>query len=170
MVDHLTAIMLVVVCLVSFLVHLFSVNIWRMMFDSGRYYASLQLFSASMLGLVLSNNLLFLFICWELVGLSSYLLIGHWCEKKSASDAAIKAFITTRIGDVGMFIGVMLCYHGGSYSMQIFSQRCLLAILAAFRTVAGLGEIFFGAMGKGAQFPLHVWLPDAMEEITPLVH
>ncbi|HQH25997.1 MAG TPA: proton-conducting transporter membrane subunit, partial [Oligoflexia bacterium] len=109
LVDKLTAVMLVVVTLVSFLVHLFSVKYMEGDARYGRYYCGLLLFTASMLGLVLANNMLYLFIFWELVGLSSYVLIGHWFEKKCAADAAIKAFITTRIGDIGMLIGILIC-------------------------------------------------------------
>ena len=169
MVDRLTAIMLVVVTLVSFLVHLFSSKYMEGDVRYGRYYCSLLVFSASMLGLVLANNLLFLFIFWELVGLSSYLLIGHWYEKKSASDAAIKAFITTRVGDVGMFIGLMVCYLqvGSLQFADIFAAVEIGQLAEGWRTIAALG-IFFGAMGKSAQFPLHVWLPDAMEGPTPV--
>ena len=169
MVDRLTAVMLVVVNLVSFLVHLFSVKYMEGDVRYGRYYAGLLLFTTSMLGLVLANNLLYLYIFWELVGLSSYILIGHWFEKKSASDAAVKAFITTRLGDVGMFIGIMICYHqvGSLQYADLFAAVESGTLAGAWRTIAGLG-IFFGAMGKSAQFPLHVWLPDAMEGPTPV--
>ena len=169
MVDRLTAVMLVVVCLVSFLVHLFSIKYMEGDARYGRYYASLLLFTTSMLGLVLANNLLYLYIFWELVGLSSYILIGHWFEKKSASDAAIKAFITTRFGDVGMFIGIMICYCqvGSLQYADLFAAVETGKLADGWRTLAGLG-IFFGAMGKSAQFPLHVWLPDAMEGPTPV--
>jgi NADH-quinone oxidoreductase subunit L len=169
MVDRLTAVMLVVVTLVSFLVHLFSIKYMEGDVRYGRYYASLLLFTTSMLGLVLANNLLYLYMFWELVGLSSYLLIGHWYEKKSASDAAIKAFITTRLGDVGMFIGILTCYVqvGSLQYADIFAAVDTGSLAGSWRTIAGLG-IFFGAMGKSAQFPLHVWLPDAMEGPTPV--
>lgn len=169
MVDKLTAIMLVVVTGVSFLVYLFSVKYMHGDVRYGRYYCSLLLFSASMLGLVLANNLLFLFVFWELVGLSSYLLIGHWFEKKSASDAAIKAFITTRIGDVGMFLGLLILYFqvGSLQYADIFAAVQTGQLSGGLRTLAGLG-VFLGAMGKSAQFPLHVWLPDAMEGPTPV--
>lgn len=169
MVDRLTAVMLIVVCLVSFLVHLFSSKYLAGDRRYGRYYCGLLLFSFSMLGLVLANNLLFLFIFWELVGLSSYLLIGHWYEKKSASNAAIKAFITTRVGDVGMFIGIMICYFkvGSLGYADIFAAVATGTLSGDLQTLAGLC-IFLGAMGKSAQFPLHVWLPDAMEGPTPV--
>ncbi len=169
MVDRLTAVMLVVVTLVSFLVHLFSVKYMEGDIRYGRYYCGLLLFTTSMLGLVLANNLLYLYMFWELVGLSSYVLIGHFFEKKSASDAAIKAFITTRLGDVGMFVGIMICYYqvGSLQYADLFAAVETGTLTGAWRTVAGLG-IFFGAMGKSAQFPLHVWLPDAMEGPTPV--
>ncbi|MDQ1257311.1 MAG: NADH-quinone oxidoreductase subunit [Candidatus Hydrogenedentes bacterium] len=169
MVDRLTAVMLVVVTLVSFLVHLFSTKYMDGDIRYGRYFSCLLLFSVSMLGLVLANNLLYLYMFWELVGLSSYLLIGHWFEKKSASDAAIKAFITTRLGDVGMFVGIMVCYHqvGSLQYADIFAAVETGTLAGSWRTLAGLG-IFFGAMGKSAQFPLHAWLPDAMEGPTPV--
>ncbi|MCE5229363.1 NADH-quinone oxidoreductase subunit L [bacterium] len=175
LVDRLTAVMLVVVTLVSFLVHLFSVGYMAGDVRYGRYYCGLLLFTTSMLGLVLANNLIYLYIFWELVGLSSYLLIGHWFEKKSASDAAIKAFITTRLGDVGMFIGLMICYWKvGSLQYADLFAAVQNGVLSGqgfagydWQTLAGLG-IFFGAMGKSAQFPLHVWLPDAMEGPTPV--
>jgi len=169
MVDRLTAAMLVVVTLVSFLVHLFSTKYMEGDIRFGRYYCGLLLFTTSMLGLVLANNMLFLFVAWELVGLSSYLLIGHWYEKKSASDAAIKAFITTRVGDVGMFIGLMICYWkvGSLQYADIFAAVANGTLSGNWQTIAGLG-IFLGAMGKSAQFPLHVWLPDAMEGPTPV--
>ena len=169
MVDRLTSVMLVVVTLVSFLVHLFSTKYMEGDVRYGRYFASLLLFTTSMLGLVLANNLLYLYMFWELVGLSSYVLIGHWFEKKSASDAAIKAFITTRLGDVGMFIGIMVCYVqvGSLQYADLFAAVDSGGLAGSWRTIAGLG-IFFGAMGKSAQFPLHVWLPDAMEGPTPV--
>lgn len=169
LVDHLAAVMLVVVCLVSFLVYLFSIKYMEADVRYGRYYCGLLLFTVSMLGLVLADNMLFLYIFWELVGLSSYLLIGHWFEKKSASDAAVKAFITTRLGDVGMFIGIMVIYWkvGSLQYADVFAAVRTGLLAGHWQTIAGLG-IFFGAMGKSAQFPLHVWLPDAMEGPTPV--
>ncbi len=169
LVDRLTAVMLVVVTLVSFLVHLFSTKYMAGDVRYGRYYCGLLLFTASMLGLVLANNMLFLFVAWELVGLSSYLLIGHWYEKKSASDAAIKAFLTTRVGDIGMFIGIMICYLkvGSLQYADLFAAVANGTLAGQWQMWAGIG-IFLGAMGKSAQFPLHVWLPDAMEGPTPV--
>lgn len=169
MIDNLAVIMLLVVTLVSFLVHLFSMGYMHGDVRYGRYYCGLQIFTMSMIGLVLADNLLFLYCFWELVGLSSYLLIGHWFEKKSASDAAIKAFITTRVGDIGMFLGILIIYaQVGSFRYDdVFAAVADGTLGGMLRTLAGLG-IFFGAMGKSAQFPLHVWLPDAMEGPTPV--
>jgi len=167
--DGLSAMMLLVVTLVSFVVHLYSMGY---MHGDRRYwlfFVELQLFSASMLGLVLAHNYLQMFICWELVGLCSYLLIGFWYEQKSASDAAKKAFLVTRVGDVGMLIGLLLLfttvgtltYSGvfGTAEAGTISHNMITAITIL---------LFCGAIGKSAQFPLHVWLPDAMEGPTPV--
>ena len=172
MIDNVAAIMLVVVCIISSLVHLFSIGYMKDDVRYGRYYANLGLFSFSMFGIVLTNNLLLMYVSWELVGLSSYLLIGHWFEKKSASDASKKAFIVTRIGDVGMFIGILILFN----TFHTFTFDVIFEAMKAGRipfgseawlTAAGL-LIFCGAVGKSAQFPLHVWLPDAMEGPTPV--
>jgi len=169
LIDHLTIVMLVVVTLVSALVYLFSIGYMHGDVRYGRYFSYLLLFTTSMLGLVLANNLLVLYIFWELVGLSSYLLIGHWFERETAAKAALKAFIVTRIGDVGMFFGILLIYfHLGTFDYEAIFQAVASGTLAGkIRILAGLG-IFLGAMGKSAQFPLHVWLPDAMEGPTPI--
>ncbi|MCX7012975.1 MAG: NADH-quinone oxidoreductase subunit L [Candidatus Sumerlaeota bacterium] len=169
LVDNLTVIMLVVVTLVSFLVYLFSIGYMHGDPKYGRYFCGLLLFSASMVGLVLADNLFMLYIFWELVGLSSYVLIGHWFEKPSACQASMKAFITTRIGDVGMFIGIMIIYWQiGSFSYSdVFAAVGRGSLAGTWRTWAGIG-LFLGAVGKSAQFPLHVWLPDAMEGPTPV--
>ena len=146
-----------------------------------RYYCWMALFTFSMLGLVLANGFLTLFIFWELVGLCSYLLIGFWYEKKTASNAAIKAFITNRVGDFGFLIGFgILFYHLGNVTLkdmwgllgsaglgQAISLPGGVTITATMLTVMGVG-LFCGAIGKSAQFPLHVWLPDAMEGPTPV--
>ena len=168
-IDNITAIMLVVVTLISALVHLFSLGYMRDDIRYSRYYAYLGFFSFSMLGIVLANNLLMMYVFWELVGISSYLLIGHWYEKKSASDAGKKAFIVNRVGDVGFFIGIMIVYtslHTFLFS-GIFSGIANGQLSGTLLTVAGI-LIFCGAVGKSAQFPLHVWLPDAMEGPTPV--
>ncbi|MBI2619688.1 MAG: NADH-quinone oxidoreductase subunit L [Ignavibacteriales bacterium] len=172
MVDNLAAVMLVAVAIVSALVHLFSIGYMRGDVRYGRYFAYLGIFSFSMLGIVLTNNFWLMYVFWELVGLSSYLLIGHWFEKKSASDAAKKAFIVNRIGDIGMFTGIMILFA----TFQTFSFDAIFGAIQGgtlpmgsetWLTTAGI-LIFCGAIGKSAQFPLHVWLPDAMEGPTPV--
>lgn len=172
MIDNLAAVMLVVVTLVSTLVHLFSIAYMKEDVRYSRYFAYLGFFSFSMLGIVVTDNILLMYIFWELVGVSSYLLIGHWYEKKSASNAANKAFIVNRIGDFGMFIGIMILFA----SFSTFAFEGIFGSIEAgelpfgstgWLTAAGL-LIFCGAIGKSAQFPLHVWLPDAMEGPTPV--
>lgn len=172
LIDNLSAIMLVVVTLISLLVHFFSMGYMKGDVRYGRYFAYLGIFTFSMLGIVLTHNLLMMYIFWELVGLSSYLLIGHWYEKKSASNAAMKAFIVNRVGDAGMFIGIMILFvHFSTFSFDaIFgavSSGELPFASQGWLTAAGI-LIFCGAVGKSAQFPLHVWLPDAMEGPTPV--
>lgn len=171
-VDNLSAIMMVVVNTISALVHLFSIGYMEGDVRYGRYFAYLGVFTFSMLGIVLTNNFFLMYVSWELVGLSSYLLIGHWFEKKSASDAAKKAFIVNRVGDVGMFIGILILYA----NFSTFSFDAIFGAIKAghipfgseaWLTAAGI-LIFCGAIGKSAQFPLHVWLPDAMEGPTPV--
>lgn len=171
-IDNVTVIMLFVVNLISMLVHIFSIEYMRGDKRYNRYFAYLGLFTFSMLGIVVTHNLLMMYIYWELVGLSSYLLIGHWFEKKSAADAAKKAFIVNRIGDIGMFIGILILFT--QYKTFTFdtifyqiSQGNIPFNSEAWLTAAGI-LIFMGAVGKSAQFPLHVWLPDAMEGPTPV--
>ncbi|MHB8905964.1 MAG: NADH-quinone oxidoreductase subunit L, partial [Melioribacteraceae bacterium] len=135
-------------------------------------FAYLGIFTFSMLGIVLTHNLLMMYIFWELVGLSSYLLIGFWFEKKSASDAGKKAFIVNRIGDVGMFIGILILFtQYKTFTFDVIYQQIAAGNLPfasnAWLTAAGI-LVFMGAVGKSAQFPLHVWLPDAMEGPTPV--
>jgi NADH-quinone oxidoreductase subunit L len=133
-----------------------------------RFFACLSLFTFSMLGIVLSNNFLQMFIFWELVGVSSYLLIGFWFEKASAAEAAKKAFITNRLGDFGFILGILIIFTlAGSLNFSVLQSANAIALLGGSATLAGL-LIFCGAMGKSAQFPLHVWLPDAMEGPTPV--
>jgi len=172
MLDNLSAIMMVVVAVVSSLVHLFSIGYMKGDVRYSRYFAYLGLFTFSMLMIVVTNNFFTMYVGWELVGLSSYLLIGHWYEKKSASDAAKKAFIVNRIGDIGMFTGIMILY----FTFRTFGFSEIFDAMAggripmgseAWLTAAGI-LIFCGAIGKSAQFPLHVWLPDAMEGPTPV--
>ncbi len=171
-IDNLSAVMMVVVCIVSFLVHLFSIGYMEGDVRYSRFFAYLGFFTFSMLLIVLTNNFFTMYVGWELVGISSYLLIGHWYEKKSASDAAIKAFIVNRIGDIGMFAGIMILY----FTFRTFGFEEIFSAMGAGRipfgseawlTAAGI-LIFCGAVGKSAQFPLHVWLPDAMEGPTPV--
>ena len=168
-IDNVTIIMLFVVALISSLVHIYSIG--YMEGDKGyhRYFGFLSLFTFSMNGLVLSANFFSIFIFWELVGLSSYLLIGFWFEKDSASDAGKKAFLVNRIGDIGMLIGIMLIWSViGSFNFQdVFQAVGHEALHGSLLTVAGI-MVFLGAIGKSAQFPLHVWLPDAMEGPTPV--
>ncbi|MCL4547232.1 MAG: NADH-quinone oxidoreductase subunit L [Bacteroidetes bacterium] len=171
-IDNITAIMLVVVNLISFLVHMFSIEYMRGDKRYTRYFAYLGVFTFSMLGIVLTHNFLMMYIYWELVGLSSYLLIGFWFEKKSASDAAKKAFIVNRIGDIGMFIGILILFtQYKTFTFDVIFQQIGSGNLpfnsTAWLTAAGI-LIFMGAVGKSAQFPLHVWLPDAMEGPTPV--
>jgi NADH-quinone oxidoreductase subunit L len=145
-----------------------------------RFFCFLSLFAAAMLGLVVANSLLLLFICWELVGLASYLLIGFWFHRREAAAAAKKAFITTRIGDLGLLLGILWLYDSTG-SLLFFDhgdgvlEPNALAALSAQATLGGLAVstaigllIFCGAIGKSGQFPLHVWLPDAMEGPTPV--
>jgi NADH-quinone oxidoreductase subunit L len=168
--DGLTTAMLLVVTLVSFVVHLFSRGY---MHGDERYqdfFRWLGFFTFSMLGLILSDNLVTLYISWELMGLASYKLIGHYFFKRSAYLACKKAFMTTRVGDVGMFIALLAIYmYTGTFQFYgadgIFAQLHLIP--AGAQTWIALG-LFFGAMGKSAQFPLHIWLPDAMEGPTPV--
>lgn len=170
--DNISVLMIFVVMLISFLVHVFSIEYMRGDLRYNRYFAYLGLFTFSMSGIVLTHNILMMYIFWELVGLSSYLLIGHWFEKKSASDAAKKAFIVNRIGDIGMFIGIMILfttYHTFTFD-EIFSEISngnLPFNSEYWLTITGL-LVFAGAIGKSAQVPLHVWLPDAMEGPTPV--
>lgn len=168
-IDALTTVMLMVVTIVSMLVQIYSIGYMHDDPRYSRYFSYLSLFTFSMLGLVLANNFFLIFIFWELVGLTSYLLIGFFFEKKSASDAGKKAFITTRIGDFGFMIGVILlgAYMGTLNFQEVFQGAANGMIPPAILTFAAIA-IFCGAVGKSAQFPLHVWLPDAMEGPTPV--
>jgi len=167
--DSLTAIMLIVVTVVSLMVQIYSQS--YMHDDPGyhRYYAFMSLFTASMLGLVLADNLLMMFIFWELVGLCSYLLIGFWFNRPAAASAAKKAFIVTRIGDLGFLAAILLLFSqtGTLDIAQLHAMAIAGTLAGAVLTWAAIG-IFLGAVGKSAQFPLHVWLPDAMEGPTPV--
>jgi len=169
LVDNITVIMLLVVALISTCTHIFSIKYLEGDIRYSRYFAYLGLFTFSMNGIVLANNLISMYMFWELVGVSSYLLIGHWFEKDSAANAAKKAFLTNRVGDIGFFIGIMLIYTAiGSFVFgDIFQGVSTGMISGTTLTLAGVG-LFLGAMGKSSQFPLHIWLPDAMEGPTPV--
>ena len=168
-IDNVTIIMLCVVSLISFLVHLYSSEYMKGDSRYSRYYAFLGIFTFSMNGIVISDSLIMMYIFWELVGLSSFLLIGFWFEKEKPPLAANKAFLTNRVGDIGMFIGIMILF----FSIGTFNINDLVAginsnsININLLTAAGI-LVFMGAVGKSAQFPLHIWLPDAMEGPTPV--
>jgi NADH-quinone oxidoreductase subunit L len=164
--DPLTAIMLVMVTFLALLIFIYSLGYMAHDDNFTRFFCFLSLFAAAMLGLVIANSLLLLFICWELVGLSSYLLIGFWYEKPAAAAAAKKAFITTRIGDMGLLLGMLWLYSkSGTLLFYDHGHGCLEALVVSTPICL---LIFAGAMGKSGQFPLHVWLPDAMEGPTPV--
>src|SRR5881296_2316853 len=170
--DPLAAVMLVMITLVGLCIFLFSVGYMADDKNFSRFFAYLSFFSGAMLGVVIANSLLLLFMFWELVGLASYLLIGFWIERPSAAAAAKKAFITTRIGDMGFFLGMLWLYNRSSTLLFYDGgDGCLekagLAMLGASATFIAL-LIFCGAVGKSGQFPLHVWLPDSMEGPTPV--
>src|SRR6478609_3597977 len=167
--DSLSKTMLVLVSGVGALIHIYSLGYMRDDPGKSRYFASLSLFMFSMLGIVLANNFVMMFIFWELVGLCSYLLIGHWFERDSAADAAKKAFITNRIGDFGFMLGILMVWGatGSVVFDDIIPQLWRVTSNPTFLTICVL-LIFCGAVGKSAQFPLHVWLPDAMEGPTPI--
>lgn len=170
--DNISVIMLFVVAAISTLVHYYSIAYMKGDKRYNRFFAYLGIFTFSMNGIVLTHNLLMMYIFWELVGLSSYLLIGFWYEKKSASDAAKKAFLVNRIGDMGMLAGILIVFftfHTFTFD-EIFGQVAsgVLPFNSEFwLTMMGI-LLFCGAIGKSAQFPLHVWLPDAMEGPTPV--
>ncbi|MGB6728161.1 MAG: NADH-quinone oxidoreductase subunit L [Terracidiphilus sp.] len=178
--DPLSAIMAVMVCFVGLLIFIYSAGYMARDENFTRFFCFLSLFAGAMLGVVIANSILLLFMCWELVGLTSYLLIGFWYQKPSAAAAAKKAFITTRVGDIFFLLGIvwlfaqtgtLLFYNYGSGSLEALALNSLLAQHAALGlTAAGaIGLLIFaGAAGKSGQLPLHVWLPDAMEGPTPV--
>ena len=178
--DPLTAVMLVMVTFVGLLIFIYSVGYTAHDEDFTRFFCFLSLFAGAMLGLVIANSLLLLFICWEIVGLTSYLLIGFWYHKPSAAAAAKKAFITTRIGDLAFLLGMiwlysetgtLLFYDGGTGCLEHSALIALVAHTTSIGMAASTGVgllIFCGAVGKSGQVPLHVWLPDAMEGPTPV--
>ena len=168
-VDRLSVVMIGLITFVALVVQVYSIEYMKGEKRIGWYYAVHALFAGSMLALVLADNLIFLYAAWELVGLGSYLLIGFWWERRPAAEAAKKAFITTRIGDVGLLIGIIVLFRAtGTFDIStIFHIAEQGGIDDATLNFAML-SIFLGAMGKSAQFPFHVWLPDAMEGPTPV--
>jgi proton-translocating NADH-quinone oxidoreductase chain L len=175
LVDNLSAFMALLVSLLSTLIVLYSFGYMK---EEGqklpRYYLEITLFIAGMLGTVLADNYLLMFMSWEIMGLCSYLLIGYWFHKPSAASAAKKAFLVTRIGDISLLLGMLILFHVfGSFSYRaIFEQTALIDANPGLMSIASL-LIFGGAIGKSAQFPLHVWLPDAMEgptTVSALIH
>ncbi len=178
--DPLNAVMCVMVSLVGLLIFIFSLGYMDKDENFARFFCFLSLFAAAMLGVVVSNSLLLLFISWELVGLASYLLIGFWFQKPAAAAAAKKAFITTRIGDLGFLIGLVwlydvagstLFYDGGNGILEahVLGDLATQTLYGGFAVSTAIGLLIFcGAAGKSGQFPLHVWLPDAMEGPTPV--
>jgi len=178
--DPLAAVMLVMVSLVGLLIFIYSLGYMAHDDNFARFFCFLSLFASAMLGLVIANSLLLLFICWEIVGLTSYLLIGFWYHKPSAAAAAKKAFITTRLGDLALLLGMvwlysqtgtLLFYDGGHGCLEGSALAGLIARTTSLGMAASTGIallIFCGAIGKSGQVPLHVWLPDAMEGPTPV--
>ncbi|MBE7540397.1 MAG: NADH-quinone oxidoreductase subunit L [Opitutaceae bacterium] len=164
--NDLSALMLAIVGIVGLAVHVFSLGYMRDDGAKARYFGGLSLFMFSMLGIVLANNLFMIFIFWELVGFSSYVLINHYHERQSAADASKKAFITNRVGDVGFMLGILWCY----WSLGTVNLTEIGAAVQGGSVVAtGIPLLLFcGAVGKSAQVPLQVWLPDAMEGPTPI--
>ncbi|HEV3244069.1 MAG TPA: NADH-quinone oxidoreductase subunit L [Chthoniobacterales bacterium] len=170
--DPLASAMLLMITFVGLCIFVFSIGYMAEDKNFSRFFAYLSFFSGAMLGVVIANSLLLLFVFWELVGLASYLLIGFWIERPSAAAAAKKAFITTRIGDMGFFLGILWLYHAsGTLVFYDGGRGCLepvaLSAIGSSVTLVAL-LIFCGAVGKSGQFPLHVWLPDAMEGPTPV--
>ncbi|MDE3084043.1 MAG: NADH-quinone oxidoreductase subunit L, partial [Verrucomicrobiota bacterium] len=165
--DDLAALMLAIVALVGLCVHVFSLGYMREDAARARYFAGLSVFMLSMIGIVLADNLFMMFIFWELVGFSSWLLINHWHDRPSASDAAKKAFIVNRVGDFGFLLGIIFCYWlNGTVNLTALAGQHAAGTLHFSRAIPLL--LFCGAVGKSAQMPLHVWLPDAMEGPTPV--
>jgi len=176
--DPISVMMLVVVTFVSLMVHIFSLGYMKGEERFATYYAFLALFTFSMLGLVVSSNLFQIYIFWELVGVSSYLLIGYYYDKPSAVAASKKAFIVTRFADLGFLVGILiLAFYGKTLDFKTLIENLQSSELVAISTASflgisaltwGLTLIFIGGAGKSAMFPLHIWLPDAMEGPTPV--
>ena len=169
LVDGMTSVMLMVVTTVSFFVHLYSTGYMHGDRRYERFFAFLGFFTFSMMGIILSNNVFFLYVFWELVGLASYLLIGFFFHKDSAANANKKAFLTNRVGDWGFWLGILAFFTatGTLNYFELFAHVEAGTIKGTLLTFAGLG-LFMGCMGKSAQMPLHIWLPDAMEGPTPV--
>jgi len=172
-VDHLSTLMSVIVTTVAFLVMIYTDG--YMAHDEGyvRFYAYLSIFSSSMLGLVFSPNLVQVYIFWELVGMCSYLLIGFWFDRKAAADACQKAFVTNRVGDFGLLLGMLGLYWAtGSFEFDVIGDRLVDLVttgeISTLLAITFAVLVFLGPVAKSAQFPLHVWLPDAMEGPTPI--
>jgi NADH-quinone oxidoreductase subunit L len=175
MVDNLTAVMMCIVTSVSLMVHIYSVGYMRGDEGYNRFFSYISLFTFSMLMLIMSNNFLQLFFGWEAVGLVSYLLIGFWYTRPAAVFSSMKAFLVNRVGDFGFILGIglLVAYSGSTDYSEIFSQKVALAQLNLpgsnwMLVTVSCVCLFIGAMGKSAQFPLHVWLPDSMEGPTPI--
>ena len=168
-IDQLSKAMLFVVTGIGLLIHIYSLGYMEDDEGKSRYFAGLSMFMFSMLGIVFANNFVMMFIFWELVGVSSYILIGHWFDKPAPPAAANKAFITNRIGDFGFMLGILMLFAAtrSFYFDDIHSAVNHATMSASYLTIATL-LVFCGAVGKSAQFPLHVWLPDAMEGPTPV--
>src|SRR5436190_12652568 len=173
-IDGLACIVMFVVTLVSLLVHVYSTEYMRGDRRYTHYYAALSLFTASMLLLVVADNTLQLLVGWELVGLCSFMLIGHWWEEKPNSDAAVKAFLTTRTGDIGLMIGVIMTFFlvqrasgHGSFNIVAVNNAALSGKVGHTFLLVCASMLFLGIIGKSGQFPLHTWLPDAMAGPTP---
>ena len=167
--DGLSKTMLLLVSGVGTLIHIYSLGYMRDDPGKSRYFAGLSLFMFAMFGIVLANNFVMLFIFWELVGFTSYLLIGHWFEREAAAEAAKKAFLTNRVGDCGFFVGILMIWAatGSLVFNDVVAQVSRITVNPAYLAAVAL-LIFCGAAAKSAQFPLHVWLPDAMEGPTPV--
>jgi NADH-quinone oxidoreductase subunit L len=170
--NDLTYLMYFLVQFIALWVQVFSLKYMQGDSSFGRYYAYLNLFIFSMIGIIISGNLLMIFMFWELVGLCSYLLVGFWYEKKTATNAAMKAFLVNRIGDIGFFIGILLVYrYFGTLDITTIVEKAKVMSAASFNspimTAIGL-LLFYGCIAKSAQLPLQVWLPDAMEGPTPV--
>ena len=169
LIDGFSKMMLLVVSGVGLVIHVYSLGYMKEDRGRSRYFAGLSLFMFSMLGIVLADNFIMMFIFWELVGVSSYILIGHWFDRSAPPDAGNKAFIVNRIGDFGFMLGILMVWSasGTVIFTELATKWGTLGLTPAYATAAAI-LVFCGAVGKSAQFPLHVWLPDAMEGPTPV--